>query len=168
MLPFLAGSWRRSRLRLVPDKPVKSVTIDDLAIRSTPRLRGKGVNYLAAKREFVEPIVENCWFGCPQQRQHEAFEPNALLSCCRIRPGQSDNTVEHSVSYGLWRAVAAAEVLIGVQGKLTVENVCVEAECFTRRSRETDIDLRCRHEHMIRNRTSALSKFLGLRRPLCL
>ena len=57
----------RSLPEFVSDEPVQSMTVDDLAIRSTPRLWGKVVNDLAAHREFVKPLVENFRFGGAQQ-----------------------------------------------------------------------------------------------------
>lgn len=49
----------RSGAGFVSDEPVKSVTIYDLAVRSAPRLRSKGVHHPAADGKFVEPLMEN-------------------------------------------------------------------------------------------------------------
>jgi len=83
------------------------------------------------------------------QREHEAFEPDAFLARCRIRARQSDCAVQLSVGNGIRRAVAAVELLVCEQGKLSAEDVGVEAKCFTRSAGETDIDLQCRHAHSI-------------------
>ena len=99
----------------------------------------QGVDHPAVNGEFVEPLMENCRFGGPQQREHKAFEPDLLsLACCRIRARQSDCAVQLSVGNGIRRAIAAVEFLVREQGKLSAEDVGVEAKCFTRRAGETD------------------------------
>ena len=136
----------------VSDEPVESMTVDDLAIRCAPRLGGKVVDDLATHCESVEPLVENFRFGGPQQREPDTFKPDTLLAYCRIGSSQSNYAVKHSVSNGMWRAVAATEVLVGVQGELSAENVRVEAERFARCAGESDIDLRRRHVKSIQIR----------------
>ena len=135
--------------RFVSDEPVESMTVDDLSVRSAPGLWGKLVNDLAADCEFVEPLMENFGFGGPQQGEPDAFKPDTLLACCRIRSHHRNYAVEHAVSYGIRRAVAATEILVGVKGELSTENICIEAERFARCTGKSDIDLWRRHVQSI-------------------
>ena len=139
---------------------METKTIDNLAIRSAPRLGGKEVNDPAANSELVKPLMKNPWFRGPQQREPDTFKPDALLAHCGIGPHQSHCALEHPVSYGMWRAVSATEILVGVQGKLSTENNCIEAECFARCAGESDIDLRRHHVQIIQSNHLRIAKTL--------
>ena len=112
--PSEQAAVRRSRRRLVSDKPVKSVTINDLAIGCAPGLWREWVEHRPVNGEFVEPFMQDCRFGGSQQREHDAFKPDRCLAFGCVRSCQSNDAVEHSMSYGFWRAVAPAEVLVSV------------------------------------------------------
>lgn len=105
---------RRSSRRLISDKPVKSMTINHLAIGRAPRLWREWVEHRPVNGKFVEPFMEERRFGGSQQREHEAFEPDRCLAFGCVRTCQSNDAVEHSMSYGFWWAVAPAEVLVRV------------------------------------------------------
>src|SRR6476661_6074494 len=122
--------------RFVANQPVQSVTVHDLAVNG----------------EFVEPLVQHCGLGGPQQREHQSFEPDTFLARCRIRACEGDRTPQLAVGDGIRRAVGAVELLVREQGKLSAENVRVEAKCFARCAGETDIDLQGRHAHSIHSR----------------
>lgn len=141
----------RSFLRFVPDEPVEAITVDDLAVGSSPGLGGEGIDHLSVDRKPVEPLVEDVRFRGAQQREPDALEPDAGLSWRGIRSGDGDNTGEDSVSDGVWRTVTPAEVVIRVQSELTAEDVRVEAEGLPRRAGKRDIDLWRRHAHQYMN-----------------
>lgn len=82
---------RRSRRGLISDKPVKSMTINDVAIGRAPRLWREWVEHRPVNGEFVEPLVEDRRFGGSQQREHDAFEPNRRLALGCIRSCQSND-----------------------------------------------------------------------------
>jgi hypothetical protein len=116
----LSRARGESSFGFVSDKPMKPMTVDDLAIRSTPRLRGEGINRPPADCEFVEPLMENFRIGGPEQREQEPLGLDDLFTCCGIRSRHGNDAVEHAVCDGVWRAVAT-EVRVRMHGKPAAE-----------------------------------------------
>ena len=110
---------------------MKTVSIDDLPVRGTPRTRLQLIDDLATIGEPGKPVPKDGRRGSTKQRQHHAFELKRSLVTNRVGGKQRDRSIDKvAVGNRVGRTIGPIEFGERVQLNSATEDIAVEGQGF--------------------------------------